>query len=135
MSATCVSNTGPSFILDGRKLKSINQWYKKENFRLQSLKDKQGIKGLTKKQVSITVNRNNKVRDYLNKTARYLINWCRENKISTIVVGVNPGMKKNLNLGKKNNQKFVQIPHNNLRLKLKSMCQRYGLTYTEIEKS
>ncbi|NEO52146.1 MAG: IS200/IS605 family element transposase accessory protein TnpB [Okeania sp. SIO3B5] len=121
--------------MDGRKLKSINQWYKKENFRLQSLKDKQGIKGLTKKQVSITVNRNNKVRDYLNKTARYLINWCRENKISTIVVGVNPGMKKNLNLGKKNNQKFVQIPHNNLRLKLKSMCQRYGLTYTEIEKS
>ncbi|NES64953.1 MAG: transposase, partial [Okeania sp. SIO2D1] len=59
---------------------------------LQSLKDRQGIKGLTKKQVSITVNRNNKIRDYLNKAARYLINLCRENKISTIVVGVNPGM-------------------------------------------
>ncbi|NES64890.1 MAG: IS200/IS605 family element transposase accessory protein TnpB, partial [Okeania sp. SIO2D1] len=56
---------------------------------------------LTKKQISITVNRNNKIRDYLNKAARYLINLCRENKISTIVVGVNPGMKKNLNLGKK----------------------------------
>ncbi|MDY7007782.1 MAG: transposase [Cyanobacteriota bacterium] len=133
--ATCVSNTGSSFILDGRKLKSINQLYNKENSRLQSIKDKQGIKGLTKKQISITVNRNNKVRDYLNKAARYLINWCRENQISTIVVGVNPGIKKNLNLGKKNNQKFVQIPHNNLRLKLKGMCERYGLTYTEIEES
>ena len=63
--ATCVSNTGSSFILDGRKLKSINQWYNKENSRLQSIKDKQGIKSLTKKQVRITVNRNNKVRDYL----------------------------------------------------------------------
>ncbi|WP_237397080.1 transposase [Okeania sp. KiyG1] len=76
-------------MLDGRKLKSINQWYNKENSRLQSIKDKQSIKDLTKKQVSITVNRNNKVRDYLNKAARYLINWCSENKIFTIVVGVN----------------------------------------------
>ena len=133
--ATCVSNSGSSFILDGRKLKSINQWYNKENSRLQSIKDKQGIKDLTKKQVSITVNRNNKVRDYLNKAARYLINWCRENKISTIAVGVNPGMKKNINLGKKTNQKFVQIPHNSFRLKLKAMCNRYGLTYTELEES
>ncbi len=133
--ATCVSNTGSSFILDGRKLKSINQWYNKENSRLQSIKDKQGIKGLTKKQISITVNRNNKVRDYLNKAARYLINWCRKNQISTLVVGVNPGMKQNINLGKKTNQKFVQIPHHSLRLKLKSMCDRYGLTYTEQEES
>ncbi|WP_246844281.1 RNA-guided endonuclease TnpB family protein [Hydrocoleum sp. CS-953] len=133
--ATCVSNTGSSFILDGRKLKSINQWYNKENSRLQSIKDKQGIKGLTKKQISITINRNNKVRDYLNKAARYLINWCSKNQISTIVVGVNPGMKQNINLGKKTNQKFVQIPHHNLRMKLKSMCYRYGLTYKEQEES
>ncbi|NET43186.1 transposase [Okeania sp. SIO2B3] len=76
---TCISNTGSSFILDGRKLKSINQWYNKENARLQSIKDKQSIKNLTQKQISITINRNNKVRDYLNKAARYLINWCRDN--------------------------------------------------------
>ena len=102
---------------------------------MQSIKDKQGIKGLTKKQISITVNRNNKVRDYLNKAARYLINLCSKNQISTLVVGVNPGMKQNINLGKKTNQKFVQIPHHSLRLKLKSMCDRYGLTYTEQEES
>ncbi|WP_293062164.1 transposase [Okeania sp. SIO2B3] len=133
--ATCVSNTGSSFILDGRKLKSINQWYNKENARLQSIKDKQGIKTLTKKQVSITANRNNKIRDYLNKAARYLINWCIDNNISDIVVGVNPGIKRNINLGQKTNQKFVQIPHNVFRLKLKAMCDRYGVTYTELEES
>ncbi|NES70578.1 MAG: hypothetical protein F6K24_37890 [Okeania sp. SIO2D1] len=44
-------------------------------------------------------------------------------------------MKQNINLGKKTNQKFVQIPHNNLRLKLKAMCNRYGLTYLEQEES
>jgi len=102
---------------------------------LQSIKDKQGIKALTNKQISITVNRNNKVKDYLNKAAIYLINWCRKNRISTLVVGVNPGMKQNINLGKKNNQKFVQIPHHNLRMKLKAMCDRYGLTYKEQEES
>nr|WP_293111047.1 IS200/IS605 family accessory protein TnpB-related protein [Okeania sp. SIO2F4] len=102
---------------------------------MQSIKDKQGIKTLTRKQISITVNRSNKVRDYLNKAARYVINWCNKNQISTIVVGVNPGMKKNINLGKQNNQKFVQRPHHNLRLKLKAMCDRYSLTYKEQEES
>jgi len=102
---------------------------------LQSIKDKQGIICSTKKQIRITVNRNNKVRDYLNKAAKYLINWCSKNQISTIVVGVNPGMKQNINLGKKTNQKFVQIPHNDLRVKLKAMCDRYGLTYKEQEES
>ncbi len=50
-------------------------------------------------------------------------------------MGVNPGMKKNISLGKKTNQKFVQIPHNVLKLKLKAMCDRYGLTYKEQEES
>ncbi len=106
-----------------------------ENARLQSIKDRQGIKAITKKQISISVNRNNKVRDYLNKAARFLINWCRKNQISTLVVGVNPAMKQNINLGKKTNQKFVQIPHHNFGLKLKAMCDIYGLTYKENEES
>ncbi|GGA13325.1 hypothetical protein CYANOKiyG1_26580 [Okeania sp. KiyG1] len=44
-------------------------------------------------------------------------------------------MKQNLNLGKKNNQKLVQISHNIFRFKLKAMCDRYGLTYMEQDKS
>ncbi|MDJ0557463.1 MAG: IS200/IS605 family accessory protein TnpB-related protein [Microcoleaceae cyanobacterium MO_207.B10] len=71
----------------------------------------------------------------MNKAARYSINWCQQNNISTIVVGVNPGIKQNINLGKKNNQKFVQIPHHNFRFKLKAMCDRYGFTYKEQEES
>ena len=37
--ATCITSTGKSFIIDGRRLKSINQWHNKENARLQSIKD------------------------------------------------------------------------------------------------
>ncbi len=133
--AACVSNTGSSFLMDGRKLKSINQWYNKQNARLASIKDKQGIKGITAQQVSIVVNRNNRVRDYLNKAVRYIADWCLENHITNIVVGVNPGIKKEINLGKNANQKFVQIPHHSLRVKLKAMCERLGWTYIEQEES
>ncbi|KMY56432.1 transposase, partial [Geobacillus stearothermophilus] len=64
--ATCVTSDGRSFIIDGRRLKSINQWFNKENARLQSIKDKQKIKGTTRKQALLAMNRNNKVNDYIN---------------------------------------------------------------------
>lgn len=38
---TAVSSKGETFIIDGKRLKSINQWYNKQNARLQSIKDKQ----------------------------------------------------------------------------------------------
>jgi IS605 OrfB family transposase len=133
--ATCVSTTGASFIVDGKPLKSFNQWYNKENGRLQSIKDLQGIKGTTDRQARLAINRNNRIRDYLNKTARHIINWCIEQKIGTVIVGVNPGMKQEINLGSRTNQNFVQIPHWSLRNKLKALCERYGLIYIEQEES
>lgn len=133
--ATCVSTTGASFIVDGKPLKSFNQWFNKENARLQSIKDLQGVKGVTERQARLTINRNNRVRDYLNKTARYIIDWCIEHKVGTVIVGVNPGMKQEINIGSRNNQNFVQIPHWSLRNKLKSLCERYGLNYLEQEES
>ncbi|MEW6499233.1 MAG: transposase [Cyanobacteriota bacterium] len=133
--ASCVSTTWASFIVDGKPLKAINQWFNKENSRLQSLKDLQGVKGTTERQARLTINRNNRVRDYLNKTARYIVNWCIERKIGTLIVGVNPGMKQDINIGSRNNQNFVQIPHWSLRNKLRSLCERYGLVYQEQEES
>lgn len=102
---------------------------------MQSIKDLQGLKGTTERQARLTINRNNRVRDYLNKTARSIINWCLERKIGSVIVGVNPGMKQNINIGSCNNQNFVQIPHWSLRSKLKSLCERYGLIYQEQEES
>lgn len=133
--ATCVTNTGASFIVDGKRLKSINQWYNKENARLQSIKDKQGIKGITNLQYAITENRNNRTNYYMNKTARIIVNYCIENNIGNIVVGYNLDWKRNINIGKKNNQNFVQIPYGNLRLKIQSLCERYGIGYVEQEES
>jgi putative transposase len=133
--ATCVDTNGASFIVDGRQLKSINQWFNKENARLQSIKDKQKIERLTERQARLFVNRGNQVRDYLNKTARLIVNHCINTKIERLIVGFNIGMKDGINLGSRNNHNFVQIPFYSLRNKLKSLCERYGLIYQEQEES
>ena len=103
--------------MDGKKLKSINQWYNKENARLQSIKDKQGVKGLTNRQYRLLTKRNNRVNYYMNKAARIIVNYCIQNNIGNIVVGYNLDWKRNINIGSCNNQNFAQIPHGNLNLK------------------
>ena len=134
--ATCVTSQGQSFIIDGRKLKSINQWYNKENARLQSIKDKQGYKNkYTNKQLQNVIKRNNKVCDYMNKTARTIINYCLENNIGNIVCGYNVTFQRNTNLGKKNNQTFTNIPFGILREKIEYLCKLYGINFIKQEES
>lgn len=132
---TCTTNDGKAFIIDGKKLKSINQWSNKENSRLQSIKDKQKIKTTTKTQRKLWSKRNNRVNDYLNKTVKIIINYCLNNNIGTIVVGYNPTIQKGSNLGKANNQNFVNIPIGNIREKLNYQSQRYDINLIEQEES
>lgn len=134
--ATCVTNRGKSFIVDGKKLKSINQWFNKYNAKLQSIKDKQGYgKTLTMKQKYIWNKRNNKVNDYLSKSARIIINYCLENNIGTLVCGYNNDFQRNSDIGKRNNQNFVNIPFSKLQSKLEYLCEFYGIKYVDQEES
>ena len=134
--ATCVTNKGKSFIIDGKKLKSINQWFNKENARLQSIKDKQKYgKKSTLRQKYLYASRNNKVNDYMSKTARKIINYCLKNNIGTLVCGYNETFQRNSNIGKANNQTFVNIPFGKLREKLEYLCKLYGLIFVEQEES
>lgn len=131
----CIDTDGHQFLIDGKRLKSINQWYNKRNAQLQSRKDKQGIKSFTNKQSRLYQWRSNCVRDYLNKSVRTIINHCLKYDIGKIVVGYNPGIKQEINIGKSNNQNFVQIPFWQLRRKLEALCLRYGIEYREQEES
>ncbi|NES21820.1 MAG: IS200/IS605 family element transposase accessory protein TnpB [Symploca sp. SIO3E6] len=131
----CIDTEGHQFLIDGKRLKSINRWYNKQNAYLTSLKEKQGIKCVTNRQARLYQWRNNCVRDYLNKAARLIINHCIEHKIGKLIVGYNPGIKQEINLGLSNNQNFVQIPFWQLRRKLEALCSRYGIEYTEQEES
>ena len=133
---TAVSNSGKSFIIDGRKLKSINQWFNKENARLQSVKDKQHFgKKTTNRQKVLARDRNNKVNDYMNKTARKVIDYCIANDIGTLVVGYNETFQRNSNIGKQNNQNFVNIPYGQLRDKLAYLCEFNGIVFVKQEES
>ena len=133
--ATCVTNNFDAFIIDGKYLKSTNQWYNKELSRLSSIKDHQKIKGYTNLQYGITEKRNRRIQDYIYCTAKYIVNYCIENKIGNIVFGYNDGFTQNPNLGKVNNQNFVMIPFGRLKNRLKFLCQRYGINFVEQEES
>ena len=132
---TCVTNTGKSFILDGRRLKSINQFFNKINKKLQSIKDKQNIKEQTKQQYLISRKRKNRVDDYINKTCKYIINYCLFNDIGNLVIGYNQSFQNKTNLGKKNNQIFTQLPFGKIREKLEYLCKRYNINYVLQEES
>ena len=132
---TCVTNSGVSFIIDGRKLKSINQYYNKMNAKLQSIKDKQKIKRTTLRQKRIVGKRNNRVNDYLSKAARTIVNYCLNNDIGKLVLGYNEDFQRNSNIGRINNQKFVNIPYGKLRDKLTYLCKLYGIEFKLQEES
>ena len=132
---TCVTNGGKAFIIDGNRLKSINQWYNKQMAKYQSIKDKQRIEGITKRQAILTQKRNNQANDYISKACRYIINYCINNDIGTLVLGYNQDIQNKINIGKINNQNFVNIPMGNIKDKLDYLCKLYGITYIKQEES
>ena len=132
---TCITNTGKSFIVDGKKLKSINQFFNKQNAKLRSIKDKQNIFRQTKQQFLISRKRKNRIDDYINKTCRYVINYCLSNNIGTLVVGYSQSFQCKANLGKRNNQIFTQLPFGKIREKLEYLCKRYNINYILQEES
>ena len=133
---TCVTTYGDSFIIDGRRLKSINQWYNKRNAQLASIKDKQKFgKRPTNQQQKISRKRNLRVNDYISKACRKVLNYCLENQIGTLVCGYNVTFQRNSNMGKVNNQNFVNIPFGKIREKFQYLCKLYGLEYFEQEES
>lgn len=135
--ATCVTNKGESFIIDGKRLKSLNQWFNKENKRLQKLYRKQGHskKFVSERQYQMQRKRNRQINDILSKSAKYIVNYCIKHDIGTIVIGYNVSLQSNTKLGRKNNQNFVNVPFGKLRQKLEYLCQLNQINYIEQDES
>lgn len=131
--ATVSSNVVKPFIINGRPLKSINQYYNKEKARLQS--HLKGDKKTSKRIYSITNKRNNKVKDYLHKSSRKIVNFLVSNNISTLIIGYNEEWKQNINLGRTNNQSFVNIPFLTFINQLEYKCKLEGINVILTEES
>ena len=131
---TLTSNVGlQPLIINGRSLKSINQYYNKQRSKFQSELPKNIFSSL--KINKLNYKRELKIDDYLHKTSKFIIEYCIKNEFNTIVIGYNELWKQNLNIGKKNNQKFVQIPFQKLSWFLEYRCKKYGINFKKQEES
>lgn len=124
--ATVAFNDGSKpLVVNGRPIKSINQYYNKKKAQYQSrLK---GNKRTSKRICELTNKRNNKVTDYLHKTSRLLVNQLVSKGITTLVIGKNKNMKQDINIGKVNNQNFVQLPIMRFVDLMKYKCELEGI--------
>jgi len=108
---TAVNNNGcRPFVIKGGMIKSINQYYNKQLAYYRSIENKKGNFTDTKRIQKLHLTRNNKVTTLFHRISKTLIEYCTLNNIGTIVIGYNHGWKQRINIGKRNNQKFVQIP-------------------------
>ena len=129
---TCLSNVGTSFIVDGLHLKSLNQFYNKQVANIKANKPQYFW---SKTLAAITEKRNRQMRDGINKAARLVINHCIDNRIGTIVFGWNKGQKDGADMGRLNNQKFVQVPTGKLKDRIAQLCEQHGIRFVETEES
>ena len=114
-------------IINGRLLKSINQWYNKKIAKMRSEIKRLYGKYWSRKMSSITNRRNNKIRDYMHKTSTYIVNHLVSNRIGTLIIGEIKEWKQDTNMYKVNNQNFVCIPFEMLKSMLEYKCKLAGI--------
>jgi putative transposase len=130
--AACVDTGGNSFLIDARAMKAMNQlWNKKVATRKEGKPEGYWDNWLDR----VTRKRNHQMRDGINKAAKLIANHCLKFGIGTLIVGWNEGFKSNSNLGKVNNQKFVQMPLEKLKNRLKELCDLHGIRFAETEEA
>lgn len=110
--ATVSNNAGlQPFIINGKIIKAMNQYYNKKKAGMQSELKKKNNKHWSNSLQQLLDKRNNKIKDYIHKASKYLINWCVMYNIDTIVVGNNDEWKQYSKMNHKTNQQFVSIPY------------------------
>lgn len=132
--ATVVTNDGDNPILiSGRKIKSINQYYNKMTSKKKSLLP---YNVFTSKSLDrLWLKRNNKISYEIHKVTKYLANYFDERDVSKVIIGNNSGWKNGINLGKRNNQNFVNIPYTKFINQLTYKCELLGITVIVREES
>lgn len=122
--ATLTNNIGlQPIIINGRILKSMNNYYNKIRAKAKSYVGN----GTSNRCKRIDLKHRNKLDTYLHKVSKKIINYCVENDIKNIVIGRNHDWKKNVNIGKQNNQTFCHIPFEQLIFKIVYKAEENGI--------
>ena len=129
------SNIGNiSNLVNGRPLKSINQYYNKRKAHLMSLMEKGKLKS-SKRLRRLEMKRMMKIKDYLHKTSRRVVELMEQNNIGTCFIGHNKDWKQEINIGSRNNQNFVSIPYSLLINMLKYKIEEKGGVLVELNEA
>lgn len=131
----CNNICNSAFIINGRPLKSINQYYNKQISYYREISKRMNGSDYTRRMDRLTEKRNAKIDDYIHKASRYIINYCMEYRIKTIVIGVNKEWKQGVRLRKSVNQQFVQIPFARLIEMIEYKAEEVGITVKKTEES
>jgi putative transposase len=118
-------------IIKGGIAKSVNQYYNKSLAKYKSTAKKVNKKHITNRILRLHRKRNNKIDDIFHKTSKKTIDYCIENNIGTLIIGYNGGWKQKCNMGKKNNQNFVQLPFLKL---IRKIEYKAGLVGIEVKR-
>ena len=121
-----------SVLVNGRPVKSINQFYNKRKAELQSQLRRTGT---TKRMERITNTRNRRIDHYLHTASKRIIDVLIQEGIGTLCIGKNDGWKQEANMGKRTNQNFVQIPHARFIAMLTYKAELVGITVKVTEES
>ena len=110
LAAVCNNMKESAIIINGKPLKSINQYYNKKISHYREICKRLNGKDYSRKMDRLTEKRNQKIDDYMHKASRTIIDYCEKLDINTIVIGKNSEWKQNSKLSKRVNQHFIQIP-------------------------
>ncbi len=134
---SCATSTGETFLIDGLKLKSINQYFNKALSRQQEINLENGLskRVVTQKQATLWTKRDRQMKGYFTQAIGLLFVKAKELNIDTIVVGSNKGWKQASNMGKRRNQTFVSIPFSRLISAIENKCLKEGIRFVLQEES
>ena len=121
-----------SVVVNGRPVKSINQFYNKRKAELQSQLRR---KGTTKRMERMTNKRNRRIDHYMHTASKRVVDLLVKEGIGVLVIGKNDGWKQEANMGKRTNQNFVQIPHARFISMLVYKAELVGITVQVTEES
>lgn len=121
---TMVNNIGEKpIIINGKGLKSINQYYNKRLSLEKSNLIKVNNQCWSNKLNQMSFKRYKRITNYIHNVSSYIIKYCKNKNIDNIIIGKNNKWKQECKLGSVNNQNFVQIPYEILFEQLKYKCQ------------
>ena len=138
--AAITNNKGlQPFIINGKGIKSTNQYYNKMRAHYygilrRGMAQKEGL-FYSRRLNRLNTKRNDRMKDFMHKASKKVIEYCIKNDIGTIVIGKNAGFKENVKLRKKDKQAFIAIPYTLFIQYISYKAEFYGIKVIITEES